>query len=73
MLQRLRIGLVVSLSHAHKQCATCVIGVKSWTCHLCVVAGAYDASELVCGSCSALASGKDCPEHGSAYVEWKCK
>lgn len=33
----------------------------------------YDPSELVCGSCSALASGNNCPEHGSAYVEYKCK
>lgn len=34
---------------------------------------AYDASELVCGSCSAVAAGSNCPEHGTKFVEWKCK
>lgn len=36
-------------------------------------AASYDASELVCGSCSALKAGKNCQEHGVAFIEYKCK
>ncbi|WIA08484.1 hypothetical protein OEZ85_007920 [Tetradesmus obliquus] len=34
---------------------------------------AYDAQELVCGSCSAHAAGNNCPSHGTEFVAWKCK
>eukprot|EP00877_Chromochloris_zofingiensis_P013446 jgi/Chrzof1/8355/Cz03g07110.t1 len=36
-------------------------------------AGAFDASQLMCGSCSALACAEKCKKHGSQYVEWKCR
>jgi len=35
--------------------------------------GAFDASELVCGECSMQANGNKCLEHGSAFVEHKCR
>jgi hypothetical protein len=42
--------------------------------HCCVCcAAAYDAQELVCGSCSAQAAGNNCPTHGTEFVAWKCK
>ncbi|KAF6264521.1 hypothetical protein COO60DRAFT_1457625 [Scenedesmus sp. NREL 46B-D3] len=34
---------------------------------------AYDATELVCGGCSAQAAGNNCPMHGTEFVAWKCK
>jgi len=61
---RLTAGRVVSTHHR------CEAG---GSVGLVVFAGAFDATELVCGSCSALATGSNCPEHGSKYVEWKCK
>ncbi|MEW5307187.1 MAG: hypothetical protein WDW36_009595 [Sanguina aurantia] len=39
-------------------------------------AAAYDPKELRCGSCIAAAtrsSAGTCPQHGTSYVEWKCR
>ena len=36
-------------------------------------AAGYDPSELLCGQCSALSSGTNCPKHGTKYTEWKCR
>jgi hypothetical protein len=36
----------------------------------------FKPDELVCGKCSAVAAGggaKDCPNHGSDFIEFKCK
>ena len=35
--------------------------------------GQFDPKELICGSCCAIASGRNCPEHGTQFIEWKCK
>lgn len=36
-------------------------------------AAAFNRHELLCGECSAVAAGADCPVHGKQYIEWKCK
>ncbi|KAG2436360.1 hypothetical protein HXX76_006667 [Chlamydomonas incerta] len=35
--------------------------------------GGHRADELVCGDCCAQAAGANCPKHGTAYIEWKCR
>ncbi|KAG2454545.1 hypothetical protein HYH02_000390 [Chlamydomonas schloesseri] len=35
--------------------------------------GGHRADELVCGDCCAQAAGTNCPKHGTAYIEWKCR
>ncbi|GFR50183.1 hypothetical protein Agub_g12352 [Astrephomene gubernaculifera] len=34
--------------------------------------GAAD-QQLVCGDCCAVAAGTSCGQHGTSYIEWKCK
>ncbi|KXZ44551.1 hypothetical protein GPECTOR_65g169 [Gonium pectorale] len=36
-------------------------------------AAAGQAQDLVCGECCALATGNNCPRHGTTYIEWKCR
>lgn len=33
----------------------------------------YAPGDLICGSCSAVMSGDNCPKHGVDAIEWKCK